>query len=356
MGKFWPPKFGGIESVNYGLHDWLNTNGVFSVSLVYDNSKLKEFNLIKKRFILLFNKLPISISYLVYLFRNVRHFDVVHFHFPNPLVLIFFFINRTRGSNSRYVIHWHSDLIINKWVDRLYNFLVSNYVFRNSDSIVVTSETYAKFSDVLGKSNLPIDIIPNFLLKEAQVTKLTDRNLSLERISLLTVGRNTYYKGHRFLVEVMKFLPNNYHLTVVGDDVELLNVPNEVKGRVELCGRLSDKELDELFRRSHIFLLGSNTRAEAFGIVLIEAMFYGLPTVCFRIEGSGVLDVVIENKTGILVDICEIEMMAKAIVYLASDNSRYSSFSENAIERALSLTSDRVCPKFLELYQKMGVN
>jgi glycosyltransferase involved in cell wall biosynthesis len=354
LGKFWPPRYGGIESVNWGIHDFLNSHGIECKSLVFDNSSIKEKNVIKAKFILLFGKFPLSLSYLTHLHTEIRKADIVHVHFPNPLVVLFFLTKFRKSSLPVLIIHWHSDLVKFPLLDRFYDFVIRNLVLSKSQCIIVTSAVYRETSRALKFIDTRVEVIPNFLLTMNVTIRDSIKSVcSNNSVKLLAVGRNTLYKGYHFLIDCFNLLPANYTLTIVGRDLDSIFLPTHLQSRIFLKEGIEEEELKSVYENSDIFILGSNTRAEAFGVVLIEAMSFGLPTVSFRIPGSGVLEVVKDNVTGILVENEDVKSMAAAVQRLSEDSELYYTMSLNAQKRASFFSSLNICPRFLDLYRDL---
>ena len=55
-----------------------------------------------------------------------------------------------------------------------------------------------------------------------------------------------------------------------------------------LAGKLPEDELEALYRHASLFAMTSTDRAEAFGVVLLEAMAYSKAMIVRHVEGSGV--------------------------------------------------------------------
>ena len=58
--------------------------------------------------------------------------------------------------------------------------------------------------------------------------------------------------------------------------------------------------LASIYASADVFCLPSTERAESFGIVLLEAMRAGLPTIASAIPGSGINYVVRDGETGLM--------------------------------------------------------
>lgn len=103
-------------------------------------------------------------------------------------------------------------------------------------------------------------------------------------------GSNSYYITVSRLarakhVDILIQAANKYkfHLKIVGtgrDEEYLKSIAGKT---VEFLGNLSDKELAQMYKNAKAFLFASVD--EEFGIVLIEAMGYGLPVIAYKSGG-----------------------------------------------------------------------
>jgi len=90
----------------------------------------------------------------------------------------------------------------------------------------------------------------------------------------------------------------------------------DIEDKVRFTGYVPDEELPKFFGLADVFVLPSIT-AEAFGIVLLEAMASGRPVVTTRV--GGIPEVVEGSGCGILVDPGDEQMLADAILLLLED-------------------------------------
>lgn len=86
-----------------------------------------------------------------------------------------------------------------------------------------------------------------------------------------------------------------------------------------MTGQVDDAFLQQAYAQAEIFCLPSLDRAEAFGMVLLEAMRAGLPCVASAITGSGVGEVVAAGQSGLLVPPGDAAALAAALSTLNSD-------------------------------------
>ena len=110
-------------------------------------------------------------------------------------------------------------------------------------------------------------------------------------------------------------------------------VQDGVEDRVVLAGRLSDATLHVLFERANLFCLPSTYRSEAFGVVLLEAMTYGLPIVATDIPGSGVPWVNQHGFSGLNVASGDAKALADACNQILRSEELRSRLSKGARQR-----------------------
>ena len=136
--------------------------------------------------------------------------------------------------------------------------------------------------------------------------------------NIITIGRLSPEKGQKDLIDVFKMVNKELPKTklfIVGDGPlkkELENYTKELKltNKIIFTGFLGNKEKEKYILDSSIFILPSYT--ESFGLVLIEAMSYGLPCIAF--DSSDGARELLKNNVGILVKDRDKEKMATEII------------------------------------------
>ena len=94
-----------------------------------------------------------------------------------------------------------------------------------------------------------------------------------------------HFKGFPVLVDALQGLTGSgWRLVVVGDgslraSFEILAATHGLAGRVHFAGDVADESLPRYYRLADIHVLPSTARAEAFGLVVLEAAASGAPTI-----------------------------------------------------------------------------
>lgn len=298
---------------------------------------------------------PISLEYFS-IYRKIRNeYDIIHIHLPNPLATLAPLIFPTR---AKLVLHWHSDIVKQKMLKTFYR-PFQTLLLKRAARIIVTSRNYFEASKDLQSYKDKITVIPIGIDTEHLVFEQNDVTAIRKRYPgkkiVLSIGRLTYYKGFGYLIDAALSLPNDTVVLIGGcgelhDELQARIVQNGLTGRVELIGRIPQRQIGAYYAAADLFCLPSIIRTEAFGVVLLEAMAMGLPIVACDIPGSGVNWVNSHRETGLNVPVCDSSTLAEAIVHL-SDPSVRTSFSECCIRRYETLFSrDRMVADVYALY------
>lgn len=134
--------------------------------------------------------------------------------------------------------------------------------------------------------------------------------LKICRPTLLSVGHLVERKGHHFVIEAMKNLPE-YDLLIAGDGEEkeaLKKLAKElnVAERVTFLGSVSHQDLVTIYSAVDLLVLASSR--EGWANVLLEAMACGTPAIATNIWGTS--EVITAPEAGLLIE----QRSANAIV------------------------------------------
>lgn len=227
------------------------------------------------------------------------------------------YIITTRTFHSRLVGYYAYNNIIKIATEHNFHNNDKKYITKVIDSIrdfdyfVVVSDNLRKFyENKIGKTKCIY--IPNV------IDSLPDKRSKLTNKNIITIGRLSPEKGQKDLIDVFKMVNKELPKTklfMVGDGPlkkELENYTKELKltNKIIFTGFLGDKGKEKYILDSSIFILPSYT--ESFGLVLIEAMSYGLPCIAF--DSSDGAKELLKNNVGILVKDRNKEKMAEEII------------------------------------------
>ena len=271
--------------------------------------------------------MPLSLSQPVALVR-LRP-DVAHVHSPYPLGEV---ANWLLGRAQATVITHHSDVVRQQGWLRLYGPLLRR-VLHAAGCIIATSPRYIETSPWLRPVREKCVVVP----LGVDHRRFTPASALFDGPpTLLFVGRLRYYKGLDTLLHALVNLPE-VHLSVVGDGPmrtswETLTAELGIADHVRFLGEADDTDLPALYHQAHLFVLPANARAEAFGIVLLEALASALPCITTEV-GTGTSWVVQDGITGLVVPSLAPQALTEAIQRLLDDHQRRAAMGRAARAR-----------------------
>ena len=283
-------------------------------------------------------------------------YDVVHVHWPMPMALLGWAARRGRampmvttfyGIELRWV---QSRLPFLKW-------LVRWAARASAQAVAISSYTARELRKLI---NVPIEVIP-YTAELPPPSPMSAAGRANER-SILFVGRLIERKGVSHLIRalgtVRRLLPAR--LVVIGDGPErarLEQVTREtgMAENVEFRGRVSDDELRLAYAAADVFVLPSVLDArqdtEGLGVVLLEAMNYGVPVIASDI--GGITDIVLHEQTGLLVPAGDEGALASALSRVLGDAALSRRLGEAGRKRLRDAFSwDRIVDQWENVYTR----
>ena len=345
IGKYFSPFRGGLETYMRDLMAGSIRRGVECAALVHNHDHSlrsrdeeviaggERLRVTRVGSLLTFFFTPISPSFRGQVKRVIREFepDVVHVHLPNPSACWLLTVGAVRS--IPLVIHWHSDVITTsqgpmmKFLYALYRPFEKKLLAR-AQAIIATSESYLKSSESLQAWPEKCHVVPLGLdpvrLREEDLEGAEPPVLSPD-LQVLAVGRLTYYKGFGYLVRAAaKTRGIKVHIVGRGEqEWELKKLARKLGtgDRITFHGELSGADLAARFHACDCLCLPSIERTEAFGLVLLEAMYFSKATVISDVPGSGMGWVVEDGETGIKTPPRDPQKLAMALERLRDDRS-----------------------------------
>lgn len=359
LGKFYPPDLGGIESVIEDITTSLRARGLQN-DVLCSNSK-REY---KEEIVSCGAKIMRCASFgkvastsispqMIFKLRSViKSYDIIHIHLPDPMANLALFLSNLKG--KKIIIHWHSDIIKQKNLLKLY-LPLQNWLLRRADKIIATSNKYIKESSYLYRYQdkcicIPIGFDKSVFLEESSAIKPPFKK---NKKVIFSLGRFARNKGFEYLIQSAKYLSNDYLIAIGGGgnkelekEFRALIKKENLKDKVILLGKIPRNNLASYYNSSHIVILPSIQ--ESYGIVLIEAMSFSKPIICTRLTPSGMDFINEDSKSGIVIPPKNPKAIAEAVIKIDKD---YNYFAKNAYERYLAyFTQEDMIDKIINLY------
>lgn len=361
VNKFYNPVVGGIERIVQQLAEGLNNQTDTKVLVCTPKGRggteqISGVTVHRAGSLGTAFSMPIALAF-PFAFRNLAEkCDIVHLHMPFPLGDLAVFLS---GYKGRLVLWWHSDIVKQKRLLKLYRPLLM-WTLARADAIVVATEGHIYGSDFLEPFRKKCRIIAYGLeasiMEQSEKTPTRTRNVPF---SILFVGRLVYYKGCDVLLDAFASIPlTDAMLTLIGtgplkEALVLQTRRLGIEDRVIFKQDLTDEELSEEFAKCDVFVLPSVAKSEAFGLVQIEAMAYKKPVINTNLA-SGVPYVSLDGITGLTVPPKDAEALSLAMLWMYDHPEEAKTMGENARERVLKeYQIDKMLNVVLCLYREL---
>ncbi|MGZ0017176.1 glycosyltransferase family 4 protein [Yeosuana sp. AK3] len=249
-----------------------------------------------------------------------------------------------------------------------------NIEIRNDQSSILQKTlTYAKFKamDFGGrlytkfivlthgnKAEWPLNnvlVIPNplsFFPEPQQVSNLQNK-------TVLAVGKQSFQKGYDRLLKSWKQVYEKHP----DWKLEIYGTINRSEGLEDLAKTLGIsksvrffnpvKNIAEKYQQASLYVMSS--RYEGFGMVLIEAMAYGLPCISFNCP-FGPSDIIQDRHNGLLVSNGDTNALANAIQYLIKNNDTRSRMGSQARAGVTQYVPEKIVAQWDDLFKSLIVN
>ena len=236
---------------------------------------------------------------------------------------------------------------------------VIEFAINNSDAVTAVSKSLKKETLASFKLEKEIQVIPNFIdskLYKTENDKALRRSFTKDSERII-IHISNFRKVKRVqdvlkvFVKIRKKIPSK--LLLIGDGPERLKM-EQLCRNLDLCdnvrfiGKL--KAVERVLSVSDLFLLPSET--ESFGLVALEAMASKVPVVSSN--SGGLSEVNIEGKTGFLLNVKDIDGMAKKAILLLADENKLEQFKENAFSHAMEFDLPNILPLYEKIYEDLS--
>lgn len=261
-------------------------------------------------------------------------FDIIHIHWPFPHIIFGYIIKLLTNKPLICTFHGAEIILLRKrfpFLIPIFNKIVSHADFNTVNS----SFTKQQLEQLIPGEN--IKIIPfgcSIPLKKTEHRTKTNE--------ILFVGRLVERKGVKYLIEAFSEVTsryNNVRLRIIGEGPlknTLLSLTQslDLQNKVIFNGFVTESELIEAYKKASIFVLpaiiDSKGDTEGLGIVLIEAINYGVPVIASNV--GGISDIVKDKVTGILVPEKDSSTLSKVIINLLENKKLKQRLIKNAKE------------------------
>lgn len=314
-----PPYYSGMGNCVYNFSKVLAEQGhevtVFTIDYNSERKSLKgkrikeNFKLVRLKPIIKYG----NAGLIPQLLWRLKNFDIVHLHYPFYGAAEFVLIRKLLSwRKMKLVLHYHMDSMakgIRGLISKIYRLIVWPWLFLASKIITCASLDYIKHSNLANyynKNKMKFrQILFGVDMEKFIIYKTGEKEADKKERTILFVGsldRAHYFKGVENLLKATKIIiddtSNNKNspanskikLVIIGEGdfkAHYLELAGNlgINEFVNFAGGIDDAGLVDFYNSCDLVVLPSVNKAEAFGLVLLEAMACAKPVVASNLPG-----------------------------------------------------------------------
>lgn len=341
---------------------------------------LGAFSLLRILKIPYFSTILYSLGYIFQIARDIKSqgCEIVHIHNFSQFVPVILAFN----PNVKIVLHMHCE-----WLTQLSSRMIKSRI-RKVNKILgcseyVTEKIRQKFPQFADKClTIYNGVNISRFDKQASVSEKPTK----DKVHLIFVGRLSPEKGLHVLLEAFKKVISqfpNIQLEIVGPkaatpkqflislsenpEITRLKVyykfksynsqlmewvlKNHFQSHVRFTGAIPYTSLNQKYHNSEVFI--NPSLSDAFPLSVLEAMASGLPVIATRVGGQQ--EVVLNGKTGVLVEPDNSDALADALLSILKDKALRKKMGEAGRERVNELFSwDKIAADLQHCYSNFN--
>jgi len=274
--------------------------------------------------------------------RSIKGNDIVHAHnIPAALAM-----KKTSGKKI-LSLHGIYSQQITELHGKIYSNISKNYeekALKWADSITAISK---EVCDYYSKSGFDVIHVPNAIDLNNFPKKATRKFEN----QIIYAGRLSKEKGIDTLLDAAEHLPAEYNLLIAGigpEEEKVRNLANS-KTNVHYLGYQSKQNTISLIRGSDLVIQPS--LMEGISSTLLEAMGCGTCILASNVGGN--VEIIENNKTGVLIEPDNVEKLLDKISYLLRENEKRSAMAANGLKTVVKYDWKQVGKLYLGIYESL---
>lgn len=289
---------------------------------------------------------------------KMEQLDLLHVHYAIPHAVCAYLAKEMVGSHLKVVTTLHGTDITVLGQDESMSDII-RLALEKSDAVTAVSQDLIHETRQAIETDVRIDLAYNFVDKRVyyprDVTNLRREYARPDEKLLIHISNFRPVKRIGDVIDIFAEVNKKVksRLMFVGEGPELSKMICKVKelgltDRVLFCGKQDD--VAQIISLADVMLLPSEK--ESFGLVALEAMACGVPTI--GSNAGGIPELITHGETGYLADIGDTQTMAEHAIRLLSDPGLYEAMSKACLDRARTkFCNDLITIQYEEIYYRV---
>lgn len=223
---------------------------------------------------------------------------------------------------------------------------VAKDLYENLDyNIVLTKDDCKKYKQFM---NLNSENIYNPL------SFSSNKKSQLQNNTILFVGRLEWeQKGLNYLIDILKKFfsrndTNNFKFIIIGDGTDKGLIKNQVVYNkldeyVSFTGSIDN--VGKYYQNASLLI--NTSKWEGFGLVITEAMEYGVPAIAF--DNSGPSEIISDGIDGFIIPKFNTDVFEKKMYELLNNKEKLEKFSNQALKKASYFQMSKIVKKWIKI-------
>lgn len=290
-----------------------------------------------------------------------QNFSLIHCHTPTVSMLTRIAARKARknGSVVMYTchgFHFHNSSSKKNWI---FYYPVEKFLSRYCDYIVtINKEDFNRAKTFHCKNvryipSVGVDINRIMNLKIDKKAKKESIGVPADKTLIISAGELIERKNHEVIIKALAKINNtDVYYAIAGkgplkEHLEHLAKELGISDRVIFLGFRTD--VFELYHAADISAFPS--KIEGLGLAGVEAMAAGVPLVSSNVHG--ILDYVIDGKTGYAIDPKDVDGYAKAITRLVDNSDLRENMKENCLKAVAPFEISNALHVMWDIYREI---
>jgi len=238
----------------------------------------------------------------------------------------------------------------------IFNKIFGRYILNNVNGIGYKSPMAARYLQNYTKRSL----IPTYIGLDIDKFNAINGHDAKKQLGInqakkviIYVGKLEKRRNPDVLLAIAKLLPEDYIMVMVGtgpmyNDIKRMINENSLQDKCIMLGNQKQEILPSIYKMADLFLLISDY--EIYGMVILEAMYYGVPVISTNNAGAEVL--INDGYDGVIINNKDAKKWKDTILQLMSDKTKHQSMSTFASSKIKNFFLwSETSNQFLQLYQ-----
>ena len=207
----------------------------------------------------------------------------------------------------------------------------------SATEVVYVSKFLAAQEPLAIRKNVIYNVLEDSFVKESRLHLNCEK---LEKIVLMICSLKIYKGVNEFVKLAERNSEFTFKLVVNASQNEIDTYFKSKKLPANLILYTTQKNIHPFYQEASVVLNLSDTKlwVETFGLTILEAMAYGLPTIVPPI--GGVVELVEDGKNGFLIDSKNISLVSGKLNLMLHNTSIYNQMSREALEKSKFFSED----------------